>query len=245
VGKHVVYVGTALCTIFALLPPAFVSAAAPASQPDYRLLKLEGSLVKWGDRRLGAGAVVSYAFATSPTRFESARNCGDLLPLDDLAARHGIPPETLQAEAAAAFRIWEAAANITFVALDDPAHANILIGAQGKPVGRAFADVMYQPGSEHDVKLIDKALVCLNPNQPWKVGFDGNISVYDIRYTLVHEIGHAIGLDHPGPTGQVMSFRYHEKFSDLQPGDFRGIQALYGTNLERFASDGLLPVLTK
>lgn len=244
-GKHAVYVGAALCTVLAVLFAAISSAAAPASPPDYRLLKLDGSLVKWGERRLGAGAVVSYAFATTPTRFDQARNCGDLLPLDDLAARHGISPATLQAEAAAAFRIWEAAANITFVALDDPAHANILIGAQGKPVGRAFADVMYQPGSEHGVKLIDKALVCLNPNQPWKVGFDGNTSVYDIRYTLVHEIGHAIGLDHPGPAGQVMSFRYHEKFSDLQPGDFRGVQALYGTNLERFASDAVLPILTK
>lgn len=67
------------------------------------------------------------------------------------------------------------------------------------------------------------------PRKQWKIGFDGDKDVYDIRYTLVHEIGHAIGLDHPGPEGQLMGFRYTEAFADLQPGDLRGIRQLYGT----------------
>jgi hypothetical protein len=99
-------------------------------------------------------------------------------------------------------------------------------------VGRAYANVVYQPGADDDVKLIDQALVCLNPEQRWKVGFDGNIEVYDIRYTLIHEIGHAIGLDHPGPSGQVMSFSYDEAYLGLQAGDFRGVQLLYGVSIK-------------
>lgn len=78
------------------------------------------------------------------------------------------------------------------------------------------------------MRTIEQSLVCLNPAHEWKVGFDGNKDVYDIRYTLTHEIGHAIGLDHPGPSGQVMGFRYTEDFADLQPGDLRGVQRLYG-----------------
>ena len=100
--------------------------------------------------------------------------------------------------------------------------------ALGQPVGRAFANVTYRPGNSDGVRTIDRALVFMNPDQRWKVGFDGDIEVYDIRYTLVQEIGHAIGLDHAGPSGQVMSFAYRETYSDLQPGDFHGAQLLYG-----------------
>ena len=70
--------------------------------------------------------------------------------------------------------------------------------------------------------------MCLNPEHRWKVGFDGDKDVYDIRYTLIHEIGHAIGLDHPGPSGQLMGFRYTEDFAELQPGDLKGVRQLYG-----------------
>lgn len=56
----------------------------------------------------------------------------------------------------------------------------------------------------------------------------GRLSHYDLRYALAHEIGHTIGLDHPGPSGQLMSFRYEERFHGLQPGNVAGLAALYG-----------------
>lgn len=208
---------------------AYGTAGATLS-PDggFRLLKLDGNYVKWGEGALGAGATVRYAFADSAMHFAGARNCRDLVPLTTLATRSGIDEATLRAETAAAFRAWEKAADISFEVVDDPGQADIVIGAQGQPVGRAFANVSYQAGSGDSVSAIDRALVCMNPEQKWKVGFDGDIEVYDIRYTLVHEIGHAIGLDHPGPSGQVMSFAYRENYRDLQPGDFAGVQLLYG-----------------
>ena len=70
--------------------------------------------------------------------------------------------------------------------------------------------------------------MCLDPNHAWTIGFDGDTSTYDLRYTLMHEIGHTIGLDHPGPSGQVMGFKYHEEFDRLQAGDQRGALRLYG-----------------
>jgi hypothetical protein len=232
VNSTAVSMGKAISMALACSLAMGIATASISGDGGFRLLKLDGYHVKWGDRALGAGATVSYAFVDALRHFDGARNCGELVPLDELAMRHGISQVTLQEEAAAAFRVWEEAANITFVPVDDPDRADILIGAQGQPVGRAYANVEYQPGGVDGVRAIDQALICLNPDQRWKVGFDGDIEVYDIRYTLVHEIGHAIGLDHPGPSGQLMSFRYSEEYSDLQPGDFRGVQLLYGVSMK-------------
>jgi hypothetical protein len=70
--------------------------------------------------------------------------------------------------------------------------------------------------------------MCLSPEERWKIGFDGDLDVYDLRYALLHEIGHAIGLDHPALAGQLMDFRYLERFRAPQTGDILGAVALYG-----------------
>lgn len=203
------------------------SLVAQASDGGYRLLELDGYKVKWGDRRLGVGASISYAFAREPLMFEEARNCSELAPIEMLLG-DTLSKETLARETQAAFQVWERVAGLSFYEVDDAQEADIILGAQGRPRGRAFANVSYAPDPQDGVRAIDRALVCMNPDLKWKVGFDGNKDVYDLRYTLIHEIGHAIGLDHPGPSGQVMGFRYTEAFAELQPGDLRGVRLLYG-----------------
>ena len=49
--------------------------ALPAAADDFRLLVLDNAFVKWGEPSLGAGAQVTYAFATKDTANEDARNC--------------------------------------------------------------------------------------------------------------------------------------------------------------------------
>jgi len=194
----------------------------------YRILKMDGHPVRWKRPDNGAPRVVTYRLVTEAVRIPGARNCRALTSLDGLSARSRLSLPAIRQEIAAAFAMWEAAANITFKEAAEGAPADILIGAQMEPDGWAFADVFYDAASPEAIKPISQALVCLNPTRPWKVGFDGDLTAYDLRYTLAHEIGHAIGLDHPAGGNQIMAYRYEERFRALQPGDVRGAVALYG-----------------
>jgi hypothetical protein len=194
----------------------------------FRLLKLDGEHVVWstwtGEPR---AANVTYAFVQSRTETPDAMNCGSMGPIDPILESSNLDREAFRTEVRAAFDMWASVANITFTETDDPNRAGILIGAQLEPIGWAFANVAYTPG-EAQPRNIERSLICFNPEQRWKIGFDGNLAIYDIRYTTAHEIGHAIGLDHPVSAGQLMHYRYEERFRTLQAGDIEGAALLYG-----------------
>jgi len=135
-----------------------------AEENGYQLLELDGYLVKWGEQRLGAGASISYAFAAETLQFDDARNCAELAPIQALLGKT-LSMETLARETAAAFRVWERAAGLSFHEISDALEADIVIGAQGQPNGWAFANVSYKSGPQVGVQAIEQALVCLNPAQ--------------------------------------------------------------------------------
>jgi hypothetical protein len=216
--------------------------AGPASSgtlSDYKLIVLDGASLKWGDPVDGTPAIVTYALADSVRHFAGAINCGGLGPLDGLLGASNVSAGMLDRELRAAFAAWSAVADIDFVPAKDSASADILIGAETEPRGRAFTNVDYDKSLTASVSggpppphRLRQSLICLNPAEHWKVGFDGNLAVYDLRYTLQHEIGHAIGLDHPSGEGELMNFRYVEQFRTPQIGDIRGAVALYGARPE-------------
>jgi hypothetical protein len=210
-----------------------VAPAAWADDPGFRLLELGGRKVRWAVPDNGLPAKITYAFLTHGANFPGARNCDAMLPPEAALERSRISLDDFHREVRAAFSVWQQAANIEFQETPDVATAGILIGADAKARGRAFTNVaLRKDKAVHDTATslgaIGQSLICLNPKQPWKIGFDGDLDVYDVRFTVTHEIGHAIGLDHPSPEGQLMSFRYVEKARGLQPGDLAGVAALYG-----------------
>lgn len=204
------------------------SAMAAGSLSDYRLLVLDGTTVKWGAPVAGEGATITYAVTAAARSFPGARNCASIAPIDGLLRGSEVPRARFDAELKAAFAAWSAVADVVFRQAP-PSVANIVIGAEAAPRGRAFTNVAY----DHDpaargLRQIGQSVICLNPEMPWKIGFDGNLEVYDLRYTLEHEIGHAIGLDHPSGFADLMGFRYLELFRAPQKGDIAGAVALYG-----------------
>lgn len=196
---------------------------------NFKILKLEGNSVRW--HKSGAGfqaPLVTYSLVTDGVDFPGARNCRKMTSLDQLATSSQVDMTAMRQEISAAFAMWESVAGINFREAADPSKADILIGAQVEPEGWAFADVFYDARSPDEIKPISRSLVCLNPVKRWKIGFDGDLKTYDLRYTITHEIGHAIGLDHPSGAGTIMGYRYEERFRVLQPGDVQGATALYG-----------------
>jgi len=215
-------------SLIGLLVAGLLTVASANAQTflGFRLLDLDGSFVKWS--KVDGGRVsVSYAFVDRPVQFLDARNCEALIPIDDLLHKSNVSQTAFRNEVRAAFDMWERVANIAFREAAEAGTAEILIGAQRNPEGRAFADVRYRPGTG-TFREIERSLICLNPTKPWKVGFDGNLDIYDLRYTVAHEIGHAIGLDHPEPSSQLMSHKYQEKFRTPQAGDVDGVTRIYG-----------------
>ena len=198
----------------------------------FRLLDFGGLYVRWG----GSGpdpVVVTYAFVDKDVAFDDARNCTRMVPVDGMLALSGVTRPMFLDEVRSAFDMWERVANIRFEPAQEGTKPGVLIGAQADPVGHAYADVKYVKNGTGTLRQIDRSLICLNPVKRWKIGFDGNLAVYDLRYTIAHEIGHAIGLDHPEPHGQLMSMRYQESFRSLQAGDVSGAVKIYGERTVR------------
>ncbi len=214
-------------------PPAFSK-----TLKAYRHIFLDGSRVKWGSPQPGTGAVVTYATLQESVRFPTARNCRAMAPMAGLLAANHVDAATFQSELRIAFGLWSAAANIRFEPAASYESADILIGAQAVPHGRAFTNVEFdeRESAAGGFAPLTRSLICLSPAERWKTGFDGNLQVYDLRYTLLHEIGHAIGLDHPAIASQLMDFRYNEKFRTPQRGDVLGVVALYGPSRSATAS---------
>ncbi len=199
--------------------------ALGTAAPAYRLLKLNGQVVKWGDPHLGTPSSVTYGLAGQAAVFPDAINCRALAPFD--ALRVAADPQ-ISAVVSTAFGLWSAAAGVSFRPAAADEVPDILIGAQGEPDHIAFANVWTDRERAVDgVAPLTHATICLNPTLVWVPDAAGPGEA-DFGTVLAHEIGHTLGLDHPGPTGAMMGYSDQGDIDYLMPGDTAGVVRLYG-----------------
>ncbi|HRO13264.1 MAG TPA: matrixin family metalloprotease, partial [Amaricoccus sp.] len=202
--------------------------ALPAAAAGYRLLEIDGLNVKWGEPLMRSGAEVSYGFAAAEVSMPGAINCRALAPIARLAAAWERDPERLAEIAAEAFGIWSREADLRFRPAAPGEPPDILIGAQGEPDRIAFANVWHGTGRQ-GIAPLTRAAICFNPLVAWSDGEGPDpAGALDLPTVLAHEIGHAIGLDHPGATGALMGYSNQGDIDHLMPGDVAGAVALYG-----------------
>lgn len=219
--------------IFGLTLPCL--AATSIAGERISVLQIAGLPVSWS-RESEADSrdlVLSFAVLTGSATISGGVNCGHIGAMGDLQGKSGIDQYAMDEAVAVALGRWHDVARLSFRRTDDPARADIVIGAQRRPHGIAFVDLETAPGAEGRTRAIAKAFVCLNPEQKWKIGFDGNLKTYDLVHVLTHEFGHTLGLDHPSARGHLMSFKYTETQHGLSLLDRTAVQSIYGARIPR------------
>lgn len=210
-----------------------VNSTIANANSDFRLLRIDGHTVKWGEPVLGRGATISYAVLDRRSALSGSINCLHITGIAALLKRSHVTRKLFERELTGALALWQSSADLRFVRAKSVRNADIVFSADADAGGIAFADVTFDR-SDTSARL-KRGIVCLNPDVAWSVAHElgdnsapGRSATYRLGYTLAHEIGHVLGLDHPGPEGELMSFEYGQKRDGLGQGDIAGITTLYG-----------------
>jgi Ca2+-binding RTX toxin-like protein len=172
---------------------------------------------KWGSSVAGtSGGQVTWSFATS--------NYDDQAFQFDYSISEAIYQQLVRD----AFQTWESVANIDFVEISDSATSDIRLGwdyidGAYNTVGEASYSYFVTPGFD----TIDSAEIRFDTSETWSTDMTaiGGVNFYAVA---LHEIGHAIGLDHTqtGDPPSVMTAL--TSVDDLTSYDVAVIRALYG-----------------
>lgn len=128
---------------------------------------------------------------------------------------------------AAAFADWTAHANIAFQQVSATAGANIVFA--DNPIDGP-SNTLGTTNYSYSGAQFRSATVTFDSGEGWHGSGSRIVSTNnaDLFLVALHEIGHAIGLDHYNATPAVMNAVLTSSVTDLVASDIHGIQALYG-----------------
>lgn len=174
------------------------------------------SNVKWGALGLGFPPPGPITYAFTP----QANNSGELgFDITDATHKQAVND---------AFDDWEAVSNVQFSMLSDGSDADIdvyfqVIDGDGPTLAQA-RQTYTDSGSPGTIEAFINVEIEFDPAEMVNAGYDLFHSV------ALHEIGHALGLDHVEDPNQLMYATYTADFTEPAAGDIAGLQVLYGAS---------------
>ncbi|MES2129756.1 MAG: DUF4214 domain-containing protein [Pseudomonadota bacterium] len=227
-----------------------------AASSDFRIAALEGNP---DGETIWASHIITYSFPGNQAHFDGGLNYGHgevsagwfpLSAQQQLAVRHALDA-------------WSAVAQVTFVEVPDGLTVGDLRFAFSSAVSGTRLGQAYQPSDQ--ALAGDVWLNATTASQNFERQRTGDETGARNFLTLLHEIGHAIGLSHPfakdGETRgtapllatddtlehSIMSYAmdvggYNANPSTPMPYDILAIQSLYGANMATHAHDDVYAI---
>jgi hypothetical protein len=183
---------------------------------------------KWGLSMFGTGATITYSFMPTGTSCAAESRCTTTTTLSSFM------PLGWKSQIVASLNAWAVFANVTFTEVSDDGSAFNAAGTAGQIRfgGHAFdgpfgvlAHGYYPPANG----LTAAGDIHFDVLETWKIGFGG--MGFDILQVMMHEVGHALGLDHTPVPASLMNPFYSEAFLGAQADDKAGAIFIYGSVL--------------